>query len=100
VKPALQELACRVGGIALVLIIILAIGPPQPTLALLPLPAAGLLLLLLAFKNSRHHAAFQRLNLSWSVWKDTWRQTGHFAGAQTLSQFYVRTDLLMIAYFL
>jgi len=99
VKPALQELACRVGGIALVLII-LAIGPPQPTIALLPLPAAGLVLLLLAFKNSRHHAAFQRLNLSWSVWKDTWRQTSHFAGAQTLSQFYVRTDLLMIAYFL
>jgi len=74
--------------------------PPQPTIALLPLPAAGLVLLLLAFKNSRHHAAFQRLNLSWSVWKDTWRQTSHFAGAQTLSQFYVRTDLLMIAYFL
>jgi O-antigen/teichoic acid export membrane protein len=38
--------------------------------------------------------------LRWSVLRATWRRTAHFAGSETLNQFYARTDLLMIAYFL
>src|SRR5262249_28512239 len=61
---------------------------------------ASIVLLVLAYRNSVSHGALWQLDLRWSVLQATWRRTAHFAGSETLSQFYSRTDLLMIAYFL
>jgi len=100
IAPALLELACRVTAIALALIVLLMPRPPELTVTLLPFPAAAIVLVMLAYRNSTKHGALWHLDLRWSVLRATWRRTAHFAGSETLSQFYARTDLLMIAYFL
>jgi O-antigen/teichoic acid export membrane protein len=98
--PALLELGCRATAIALSLAALLMPHPPALPVALLPFPVSAILLLVLAYRNSRSHGAVWRLDLRWSVLLATWRRTAHFAGSETLNQFYARTDLLMIAYFL
>jgi O-antigen/teichoic acid export membrane protein len=98
--PALLELGCRATAIALALAVLLMPHPPALAVALLPFPASAVLLLMLAYRNSRSHGAVWHLDLRWSVLRATWRRTAHFAGSETLNQFYARTDLLMIAYFL
>jgi O-antigen/teichoic acid export membrane protein len=98
--PALLELGCRVTAIAFALAVLLLPQPPALAVALLPFPAAAILLLMLAYHNSTRHGAKWHVSLRWSVLRSTWRGTVHFAGSETLNQFYARTDLLMIAYFL
>src|SRR5262249_43932744 len=98
--PALLDLGCRVTAIALALAVLLLPRPPPLDVALLPFPAAVILLLVLAYRNSVRQGAVWHLSMRWSVFRDTWRGTMHFAGSETLNQFYARTDLLMIAYFL
>jgi PST family polysaccharide transporter len=100
VVPALLELGCRVTAIALALAVLLM--PDHATLAvtLLPFPPAAVLLVALAYRNSVSHGAVLRLDMRWQVLRSTWRRTASFAGSETLNQFYARTDLLLIAYFL
>jgi O-antigen/teichoic acid export membrane protein len=98
--PALLELGSRVVAIVLTLGALLLPEPPRLDVCLLPFPVASVLLLFLAYRNSVQHGALWRLDLRWSVWRSTWGRTMHFAGSETLNQFYARTDLLMIAYFL
>jgi O-antigen/teichoic acid export membrane protein len=98
--PALLELGGRVLAIVLALGLLLLPEPPSLPIALLPFPIASIVLLVLAYRNSIAHGALWRLDLRWSVLSGTWRRTAHFAGSETLNQFYARTDLLMIAYFL
>jgi O-antigen/teichoic acid export membrane protein len=98
--PALLELGGRVLAIVLALGALLLPHPPPLAVSLLPFPVASIVLLVLAYRNSVNHGALWRVNLRWSVLRATWRRTAHFAGSETLNQFYARTDLLMIAYFL
>jgi O-antigen/teichoic acid export membrane protein len=100
IAPALLELGCRATAIALALIVLLMPDPPTLAVALLPFPASAIPLLVLAYRNSKSHGTVWHLDLRWSVLRATWRRTAHFAGSETLNQFYARTDLLMIAYFL
>lgn len=96
--PALLELACRVAAIVVTLVLVLR-AVPLP-IALVSFPIAAALLLALAYRNSVRHGAIWRLDPRWSVLRQTWSRTAHFAGSEALNQFYARTDLLLIAYFL
>lgn len=98
--PALLELGCRVTGIVVALVVVIGAHRPGLTVALASFPAASIFLLILAYRNSRKQGALWKLELQPRVWLATWRRTMHFAGSETLNQFYARTDLLMIAYFL
>lgn len=98
--PALLELGGRVLAILSALALLLLPHPVPLPLALLPFPIASAVLLVLAYRNSVNHGAVWRFDLRWSVLRGTWVRTAHFAGSETLNQFYARTDLLMIAYFL
>ncbi len=98
--PALLELGCRVSAIALALAVLFLPSPPALHVTLLPFPVASVVLVILAYRNSVRHGALWRLDLRWTALRETWRRTAHFAGSETLNQFYARTDLLLIAYFL
>ncbi|HUO68836.1 MAG TPA: polysaccharide biosynthesis C-terminal domain-containing protein, partial [Gammaproteobacteria bacterium] len=82
------------------LVLILRSTPVAFWIALLSFPIAGAALITLAYRNSVSHGASCRIDPRWSVLRDTWKRTAHFAGSETLNQFYARTDLLLIAYFL
>jgi PST family polysaccharide transporter len=98
--PALAELSCRIGATVIALVLILRRTPIAFPVALLSFPIAGAVLVTLAYRNSVRHGATWRIDPRWSVLRDTWKRTAHFAGSETLNQFYARTDLLLIAYFL
>ena len=100
IAPAVLELGCRAVAIVVALIVLVMPHPPVLAAALLPFPASAILLLVLAYRNSKSHGAVWHFDLRWSVLRATWGRTAHFAGSETLNQFYARTDLLMIAYFL
>jgi O-antigen/teichoic acid export membrane protein len=96
--PALMELSCRVGATVIALVLVLRRAPIP--IALTSFPIAGAVLVTLAYRNSVSHGAIWRIDPRWTVLRDTWKRTAHFAGSETLNQFYARTDLLLIAYFL
>ncbi len=98
--PALLELGCRVTAIALALGALLLPDHVALAVALLPFPPAAVLLVVVAHRNSVSHGAVLRLDVRWQVLRSTWRRTASFAGSETMNQFYARTDLLLIAYFL
>jgi O-antigen/teichoic acid export membrane protein len=98
--PARLELGCRVVATIISLVLILRRTPVPFSIALLSFPIAGAVLITLAYRNSVSHGATWRIEPRWSVLLDTWKRTAHFAGSETLNQFYARTDLLLIAYFL
>ncbi len=98
--PALLELGCRVSAIVIALALLLPRVPLPLPVTLLSFPVAAVLLIALAYWNSVSHGATWRFDPRWSVLRGTWRRTAHFAGSETLNQFYARTDLLLIAYFL
>ena len=98
--PALIEVSCRIGATVIALVLILRRTPIPFPIALLSFPIAGVVLVTLAYRNSIRHGATWRIDPRWSVLRDTWKRTAHFAGSETLNQFYARTDLLLIAYFL
>jgi O-antigen/teichoic acid export membrane protein len=100
VTPALLELGCRTTAIVVALVVVLLHTPVPFGVALLSFPVAAVLLITLAYRNSVSHGAIWRFDPRWSVLRDTWSGTAHFAGSEALNQFYARTDLLLIAYFL
>jgi O-antigen/teichoic acid export membrane protein len=98
--PARLELSCRLVATVIALVLILMRTPVPFALALLSFPIAGAVLVILAYRNSVSHGAIWRVEPRWNVLFGTWKRTATFAGSETLNQFYARTDLLLIAYFL
>jgi O-antigen/teichoic acid export membrane protein len=98
--PALLELTCRLVATVVALVLVLMRTPIAFPVTLLSFPISGAVLIALAYRNSVRHGAAWRIDPRWSVLRDTWKRTAHFAGSETLNQFYARTDLLLIAYFL
>ena len=85
--PALTELSCRIGANVIAVVLILRRTPITFPVALLSFPIAGAVLVTLAYRNSVRHGAIWRIDPRWSVLRDTWKRTAHFAGSATLSQF-------------
>jgi O-antigen/teichoic acid export membrane protein len=98
-SPALIELGCRFTAIAVALLLILTARLPLP-LALLGFPIMGGVLVCLAARNAAVHGASLRPHWNLAHLLDTARATIPFTVAELLSQFYARTDILLIAYLL
>ncbi|HEY6454154.1 MAG TPA: oligosaccharide flippase family protein [Steroidobacteraceae bacterium] len=97
--PALTDLGCRL--LAIVSAIALAVFGKAPLPWMLAgFPVGGIALVCLAARNARRHGAALRLSSSSTRMAATARQVAPFAGVDLLGQFYARTDLLLIAYFL
>ena len=99
VIPAFTDLSCRLAAIIAALLLAAFVHPPLPWL-LAGFPVAGVLLACLALRNATRHGAALQLARSWRGILATLRGTSSFAGSEVLNQFYARTDLLLIAYFL
>jgi O-antigen/teichoic acid export membrane protein len=99
VRPALTDLACRLTAILCALGLASVAHPSLPWL-LAGFPIAGVTLASLALRSATQHGAALRLGRTWRGILSTWRGTSAFAGSELLNQFYARTDLLLIAYFL
>jgi O-antigen/teichoic acid export membrane protein len=99
VRPALTDLTCRLTAILCALGLATAAHASLPWL-LAGFPIAGVTLACLALRSATHHGAALRLGRTWRGILSTWRGTWAFAGSEVLNQFYARTDLLLIAYFL
>ncbi len=99
-EPAVIELGCRFGATVIALALVLLREPVRFGVTLLSFAIGAAVLLTLAYRSSVRHGATWRFDPRWSVLRDTWRRTLHFAGSEMLDQFYARTDLLLIAFFL
>ena len=99
VRPALTDLTCRLTAILCALGLAITAHASLPWL-LAGFPIAGVTLAGLALLSATQHGAALRLGRSWHGVLSTWRGTWAFAGSEVLNQFYARTDLLLIAYFL
>jgi O-antigen/teichoic acid export membrane protein len=99
VTPAVTDLACRLSAILAALLLASVTHLSLPWL-LAGFPVAGVVLTGLALRSATRHGATLRLGRDWRGVISTWRGTSAFAGSEILNQFYARTDLLLIAYFL
>jgi O-antigen/teichoic acid export membrane protein len=99
VRPAVTDLSCRLAAILCALLLTSVAHPSLPWL-LAGFPVAGVLLAVLALRNATQHGASLQLARTWRGIISTVRGTSSFAGSEVLNQFYARTDLLLIAYFL
>ncbi|HZO22322.1 MAG TPA: oligosaccharide flippase family protein, partial [Steroidobacteraceae bacterium] len=99
VTPAVTDLSCRLAGIACALVFAVWLKLPLPAL-LIGFPVAGVALVALALRNAVRRGAALRLHPSWHALAATARGVAPFGGVDLLGQFYARTDLLLIAYFL
>jgi O-antigen/teichoic acid export membrane protein len=97
--PAITDLACRLSAILGALALAAVTHLPLPWL-LAGFPVAGVVLACLALRSATRHGATLRLGRDWRGVISTWRGTSAFAGSELLNQFYARTDLILIAYFL
>jgi len=94
--PALADLACRFGAIVFALAAIVAGSKSLPAL-LIGFPVGGALLVVLAARNAVAHGMPLRLHADPQRLLHTLRATSTFTGCELLSQFYARTDFLLIA---
>lgn len=99
VRPAFTDLTCRLTAILAALGFAAVAHPPLPWL-LAVFPIAGIVLAGLALRSATQHGASLRPGWRWRGVIATWRGTAGFVGSEILNQFYARTDLLLIAYFL
>lgn len=99
VRPAFTDLACRLAAILSALGLASFAHPSLPWM-LAGFPIAGIVLPCLALRSAVRHGAALRLGAAWSGIRAIWHGTSAFAGSEVLNQFYARTDLLLIAYFL
>ncbi len=99
VGPAVTDLTCRLAAILTALLLAFTTHLPLPWL-LAGFPVAGIVLTCFALRSATRHGAALRLGRDWRGVIATWRGTSAFAGSEILNQFYARTDLLLIAYFL
>jgi O-antigen/teichoic acid export membrane protein len=99
IRPALTDLVCRLAAILIALVLASFAHPSLPWM-LAGFPIAGIVLPCLALHSAFQQGAALRLSRTWSGIRAIWRGTSAFAGSEVLNQFYARTDLLLIAYFL
>lgn len=97
--PAVLEFGCRVAAFLGALVLIRVYQLPLP-LALLTFPVMGGILIVLAARNAASHGAAMRPHFEYRRALSTARSTMPFTLAELLSQFYARTDILLIAYLL
>ncbi len=97
--PALIDLACRLSAIICALALALFFKRSLSEL-LIGFPIAGIALVSLALRNASKQGAALRLSLSWPPLRRTAQGLAPFAVVDLLGQFYARTDMLLIAYFL
>jgi O-antigen/teichoic acid export membrane protein len=99
VAPAFTDLICRLSAI-LAALALAAFAHPSLEWMLAVFPVAGLVLPAVALRSAANHGARLRFGGGWRGVAATWRGTSGFVGSEILNQFYARTDLLLIAYFL
>jgi len=97
--PAITELACRFAAIALAFLLAVTLHLGLPLL-LIGFPLGGAVLATVAARNASRHGLALRLRFDAQRLRQTFRATVPFTGAELLSQFYARTDLVLIAYLL
>ena len=95
ILPSLTDLGARLGAV-LVALGLLQLQMPLPVL-LLGFPLAGIIMVLVAARNARHHGAPPRFGASWDATLAVSRGTAPFVGSDLLNQLYARIDLLLIA---
>jgi O-antigen/teichoic acid export membrane protein len=97
--PALSDLSCRLFAIALAVCLIVLARRSLP-LAVIGFPIAGVALSCLGLLNARRRAGRPELKAPRAGVVAVLRGTAPFAASDLLYQFYSRTDLLLIAYWL
>jgi len=98
-RPAITELACRFAAIGLGLLLVTTLHVGLPVL-LVGFPLAGAALATAGARNARRRGLSLKLRWEPRHLLQTLRSTIPFTGAELLSQFYARTDLVLIAYLL
>ncbi|MBS0418469.1 MAG: oligosaccharide flippase family protein [Proteobacteria bacterium] len=99
VAPAFTELGCRLAGTSFALAMCLYKSIPL-VFVLAGFPLAGLVLVVLAFRNAKLHGAAFGLRARWQEVVDTVRGAAPFTVCEALGQFYMRVDLLLIVFLL
>lgn len=99
--PAVLELVSRAGAHLSALVLCIA-GVKSLPLMLAGFPIAGIVLVLLAVRNAvQHRALIGRAQVgvlsTWAGIRDTLRGSVPFTACEALRQFYIRTDLVLIA---
>ncbi len=97
--PALADLGCRLFAIALAVCLVLIARWPLPA-AVVGFPIAGVAITYLALANARRHIGRPQFNASRAGVIAALRGAAPFAASDLLYQFYSRTDVLLIAYWL
>ncbi|MGH8322844.1 MAG: oligosaccharide flippase family protein [Steroidobacteraceae bacterium] len=95
VTPALTELGCRTTPVIVALVLLVAATPPLPVL-LAALPIGSGVLVWMALRNAARHGAPLVPSRDCSAVMSVLWGSAPFAAAETLNQFYARTDLLLI----
>ncbi len=97
--PALTELGCRLFAITLAVCLVLAARSSLPA-AIAGFPIAGFAIAYLALGNAHRHAGRPQFNAPRAGVVTALRGAAPFAASDLLYQFYSRTDLLLIAFWL
>jgi O-antigen/teichoic acid export membrane protein len=97
IKPALTDLACRVGAILSALLLAAVVHPPLPWM-LIGFPIAGVVLSALALRDAVQRGLRLRARSNRQQVLATLRGTLPFTAADVLNQFYARVDVVLIAY--
>ncbi len=97
--PALTDLGCRLFAIALAVCLVLVARWPLPV-AVIGFPIAGVAIASLAFQNARRHVGHTKFDAPRARVISALRGAAPFAASDLLYQFYSRTDLLLIAFWL
>jgi O-antigen/teichoic acid export membrane protein/SAM-dependent methyltransferase len=97
--PALADVVCRTSAIAIAIALLLA-GVSALPIAILGFPIAGLAIAYLGLRSSLAHAGVPRFTAPWSGISAALRGSTPFTLTELLSLFYVRADVLLIAYWL
>jgi PST family polysaccharide transporter len=99
IGPAFTELACRLAGTVIALILCLYKSIPLAVI-LAGFPVSGLVLVALALRNAKMHGAIFSFRARWRAVVETVRGAVPFTVCEALGQFYMRVDLLLIVFLL
>jgi O-antigen/teichoic acid export membrane protein len=94
--PAVAEMACRGGAVAVALLLMIWLKAPL-VIALLGFPVAGLVLSGVATASASRHARSLSLSTSWPAVASTVRAAWPFAASEVVMQIYARADLIMLS---
>lgn len=94
--PAVAEMACRGGAIAVALLLMIWLKAPL-VIALLGFPVGGLVLSGVATASALRHGRSLSLSTSWLAVASTARAAWPFAASEVVMQIYARADLIMLS---